>query len=373
VRVVHLSFHVDPARRPAAELLEAWPALTLLPAAAASAGVEVAVAQAHWRDDAGERLGVPVRFVAERREGRLARNWPSRLVRAALALRPDVMHVHGLRFPLPLLRLALSARVPLLVQDHSGRRPLRGWRRTAQRLALSRVAAAAFSALEDAEPFRAAGVLPARVPLLVLGEAWSGFTPGDPAAARARSGIGGDPCLLWIGKLDANKDPLTALEALSRALPALPDARLWMCFHDAPLLAEVRARLAAEPALAERVALLGRVPHAAVEDLCRAADFLVVASRREGRMFALMEAMACGAAPLAADLPSLRAMTGGGAVGAHFPPGDADALARLLVEWAPRREPGLRAAVRAHHDRHLSREALGRELRAAYESLAGAR
>jgi glycosyltransferase involved in cell wall biosynthesis len=316
---------------------------------------------------------VPCRFVAERRDNRISRSWPSRLVRAALALRPDVVHVHGLRFPLPTLRLALAARVPFLVQDHSGRRPLRGWRRAAQRLALSRAAAVAFGAAEDAEPFRAAGVLPRHVRTLVLGEGWSDFTPGDVEAARARAGIDGGPCLLWIGKLDANKDPLTVLEALSRAIPSLPDARLWMCFRDAPLLDAVRARLAAEPALAERVALLGRVPHAAVEDLCRAADFLVVASRREGRMFALMEAMACGAAPLATDLPTLRAMTGGGAVGAHFPPGDADALARLLVEWAPRRGPGLRAAVRAHHDRRLSREALGRELRAAYESLPGAR
>lgn len=224
---------------------------------------------------------------------------------------------------------------------------------------------------EHARPFVDAGVLRPHVPIFEVLESTAAFTPGNVDEARRRVGIGGDPCLLWIGRLNANKDPLTVLDAFAATAPELPAARLWMCHAEAPLEDAVRRRIAGDPALAERVRILGRVPHDQIEDLCRAADFLVLASRFEATNYAVLEAAACGTAPLVTDIPALRRMTRGGAVGGLFPPGDAPALARLLVEAArwPREET--RRAVRAHFDRHLSMDALSAELGAAYAGVAG--
>ena len=35
----------------------------------------------------------------------------------------------------------------------------------------------------------------------------------------------GDPAMLWVGRLDANKDPLTVLAGFEQALAAIPAQR----------------------------------------------------------------------------------------------------------------------------------------------------
>jgi glycosyltransferase involved in cell wall biosynthesis len=283
-------------------------------------------------------------------------------------LHPRVVHFQGLGSAQ--VRRYGGNGAAVLVQDHSD--TLRGgWRLPLQRWALKRVDGALFTVAAQARPFFEAGVLRPGLRVFEVLEATSGFTPGDVDGARRATGIGGDPCVLWLGHLDANKDPLTILDAVSRVVPALPGIRLWMCFGTAPLEAEVRARLAAEPALAARVTLLGRVPHARVEHLCRAADLFVQGSRREASSFSVLESLACGVTPLVTDIPSLRRMTRGGAVGGLFRPGDAGGLARLLEAFAARPRAELRREARAHFDRHLSPAALSRELGAAYRAAAG--
>jgi glycosyltransferase involved in cell wall biosynthesis len=370
VRVVQVGCIRDPRRRAGAELLQAWPTLPDVAGAAASAGVDVAVVQAAWRDETVEHGGIPFHFVAEPAAlpRRASQRLPLRLLRMVRSLRPDVIHLQGLDFPVQ-TRLLCSTGIPVLAQDH-GSVPPRPVHRPARRWGLGRIAGAAFTGGEQAEPFRRAGVLRAETPVFEVLESSTRFAPGDRQVARAAAGIGGDPCVLWIGRLMTDKDPMTALEAFARAAERLPDARLWMAYGDAPLEAEVRARIAADPRLRERVHLLGPVPHARVETLCRAADLFLSASRREAAGYAVLEALACGLPVLAADIPSARRILRGGAAGGLFPAGDAGALAELLVEHARRPQEAERAAVRAHFDRHLSFDAVGRELRAAYEGVA---
>jgi glycosyltransferase involved in cell wall biosynthesis len=100
--------------------------------------------------------------------------------------------------------------------------------------------------------------------------------------------------------------------------------------------------------------------------MLRAADFLVLGSHSEGSGYAVIEALACGTTPLVTDIPSLRRITGDGAVGALSPPGDADAMARALVEWSRKPRAELRHAAREHFERALSVSAIGQQLRAAY-------
>ena len=130
------------------------------------------------------------------------------------------------------------------------------------------------------------------MPVLEIPEASTTIAPVDRREAAARTGITGGPALLWVGRLDANKDPLTVLAALAQALPQLPGARCWMIFQGGELEGAVRRRVDGDAILRERVTLVGSVPHDRMPDYYCAADILISGSHHEGSGYALIEAMA---------------------------------------------------------------------------------
>ena len=196
------------------------------------------------------------------------------------------------------------------------------------------------------------------------------FTPGDQADARSATGVYGDPAVLWIGRLDANKDPLTILDAVEIAARELPNLHLWCCYHEQPLIDRVNARVSASAVLRDRVHLLGRVPHARIEQLCRAADFFILGSHHEAAGYGLIEALSCGAIPVVSDIPPFRRLLGN--VGVVAPVGNAAAFAEGLVEVASRPRKELRKRVLAHFATNLSWESVGRQLLGVYSALAKA-
>ena len=367
MHVLQISFFVDPRRRSPERLLEDWRTLEdiAVAVAVASAGERVTVVQASLSPGAVTRRGVDFVFIAP--GDSLAR---SDAFRALLRHRaPDVLHVHGLDFSRDVLALRKAVpRVPILLQDHADHVP-RLWRRAPWRRAAAAVDGVSFCACAQAEPFARAGLLPPHVRVFEIPESTSAFLPGDAAASRAATGLHGDPAVLCVGHLDRNKDPLTVLDGVAAAVADLPNLELWCCFGSAPLLPAVEARIARDPKLRGRVHLLGRVPRERVEQLMRAADLFVLGSHREGSSFALIEALATGLTPVVTDIPSLRALTGDGAVGALWPAGDSTALARALAEAARARAETSRSAVLAHFQEQLSGAALGRKLAAAYREL----
>lgn len=359
IHVVHVGFHLDPLRRKPAQLLEAWPTLVNVAEAVQHAGMEVSVVQACHYAATLERSGVSYRFFTHEREA------PA-LIRS---LEPDVIHVHGLGFPREVLRLSKCLPgVPLLLQDHASRPP-RLWQRRLHRRAFAAAAAVAFCAAPQSFPFEAAGLIGPGTSIRVIPESTSRFNPGPREAARAHTGLEGDPCLLWVGHLSANKDPLTVLEGVSRVVPALPQLTLWCCFGTAPLERAVIGRIERDERLRGRVHLLGRRPHWEIESLMQAADVFISGSHREGSGYALIEALACGLPPLVTDIPSFRALTADGAIGRLWRPGDAQSLADGLLAISHERSLAQRAIVRAHFEWELSLTALGRRLADTYREL----
>jgi glycosyltransferase involved in cell wall biosynthesis len=279
------------------------------------------------------------------------------------------LHVHGLGAARWVTGLVTVTRgCPILLQDHADALPP-FWQRRAWRRGFDAVAGVAFCSAEQARPFVANGVLPARIPVYPIPESTSRFTPGDALRARLAAGVYGSPLILWVGHLNENKDPLTVLEGFRRALEWLPAAHLWCCFGSAPLLAAIEQRLQGDPLLRARVHLTGRVSHEHVETLMRAADLFVLGSHHEGSGYALIEALACGLPPVVTDIPSFRTLTARGAVGMLWPPGDPESLSRALVSMAARTSAAARATVRSHYETELSFAAVGRKLVAAYEDL----
>jgi hypothetical protein len=330
LRVVQVSFHVDADGRDATSLLHAWPTLSAVAKAAAAAGVSVAVVQAAHRSEVVEKDGVTYYFVDD------TSRIPARVLERVASLEPDVVHVQGLGSPRatrPLSRAVPD--VPILVQDHGSVVPT-GWRASAWRIAHSPIAGVAFTALDQATPWKRAKILRADLPVFEVLESSSDFTPGDREAARRATTMSG--------------------------------ARLWCCFGDAPLLGNVQARIAESPVLSERVTLLGALPHDEMEMRYRAADFFIQTSHREGSGYSVLEAMACGVTPLVTDIPAMRAIVGD--AGSLTPVGDASALAEAIVTWATRDASALRRATRARFDAALTFDVIGRQLRGAYEELA---
>jgi glycosyltransferase involved in cell wall biosynthesis len=365
---MQISFFVDPLGRAPEKLLEEWHTLSAVADAAASAGARVTIVQASTTRGQLSRGGIDYLFLAPDAPGKpLAR---SAEFRALLRTRaPDVFHVHGLSFADDVIALhTVAPHVPILLQDHADHPP-RFWRRALWRRGAAAAAAVSFCARAQAEPFHRAGVLAPGLPVFEIPESTSSFTPGDSLLARATTGIFGAPAVLWVGHLDKNKDPLTMLTGVSAAARELSGLHLWCCFGSAPLLPDVRTRVERDPMLRDRVHSLGPVLHQRVEQLMRAADIFVLASRRESTSFALIEALATGLTPVVTDIPSLRFLTGNGTVGKLWPCGDGHALATALRSAVAELRSTTRAHVRAHFDQHLSSTALGRRLAHAYDGL----
>src|SRR5258706_9451779 len=370
LHVVQISFFSDPEERSPSQLLDAWPAVADGGKAACRSGNRVSVVQASSHSERLMRRGVHCYFLPFG-EGQPAYRENAALGELLGSLAPDVLHVHGLGFPRDVLSLAsLAPGVPIILQDHANGPP-RIWRRALWRRQMSVAAGLAFCALEQARPFADAGLVYPETQLYEVPESTSRFAPGDRQEARRATDVKGDPAVLWVGHLNANKDPLTVLEGISAAARELPRLQLFCCFGAAPLLRDVQSRIATDPGLRDRVHLLGRVPHERIEQLMRAADLFVLGSHREGSGYSLIEALACGLPPVVTDIPSFRSLTGAGTVGRLWPCDDPYALRDAIRSVAAYADSKMRAAVRAHFDLELSIDSVGLKLAAMYEDVLG--
>lgn len=374
MRIVQLNLAWDAASTTPEGLLDRFHTLTGWSDALTSAGATVHVVQRFALDATVVRDGVTYEFIADGEPAMLPA-W-SECAPALAALQraaPDVVHINGLMFPAMVraARAAVSHATVLVLQDHSGAVPrrlpwpfdrmaTRRWRQ-----ALDGADASSFTAAPLAERWHRAG-LPRHRPVLEIPEASTRLRAMPRHAARARSNVTGSPAILWVGRLDANKDPLTVLDGLDAALPALPDARLTMVVPAGTSQDEVRRRVAASTLLSDRVALVGPVEHADMEAYYAAADVFVSGSRHEGSGYALIEAMACGVVPCVTDIPAFRALTGD--CGARWPVGDATAFASALWRVLTEIERS-RAAVRRRFAAALTWDAIGRRTFDAYEAL----
>ncbi|WP_429425644.1 glycosyltransferase [Nocardia sp. GAS34] len=146
--------------------------------------------------------------------------------------------------------------------------------------------------------------------------------PGDPEADRPRR-------VLFVGRLDEEKrvDELLRAAAL---LPAALDVR-WEIIGDGSCR-RTWQDLAAELGIAERVRFYGFVDEDTLLDAYRRCDVFCMPGVAELQSLATMEAMAAGAAIVAADAMALPHLVHPGRNGRLYPPGDVPALAACLTD-----------------------------------------
>jgi glycosyltransferase involved in cell wall biosynthesis len=160
-----------------------------------------------------------------------------------------------------------------------------------------------------------------------------GFAPAEGAHLRVaeRHGIT-KPYFVFVGALDARKDPSALLRSWEVAQQAGADVEL--------VLAGAASRQApAEMGAAHR---LGYLEHTALVDVYSAATCLLFPSRYEGFGLPILEAMACGCPAVTYRNSSLPEVAGDAAI--LVADGDADAMGRAAAQIAL--DPNLAAKLR---------------------------
>jgi len=368
MHIVQVNFTCDADLADPEVLLARYRTLTAWSDALAAAGAaRVTVVQAFPRDARVVRNGIEYLFRPA-----------ARLHQAVARAQPDLVHVNGLIFPARtwLLRQTLKWPTAIVVQDHGGAAPGDGRNavhRAIRRRALRAADAFLFAAAEQADAWQRAGLFPSNRRVYQVMESSATFRPMPRREARHASGVDGDPAILWVGRLNANKDPLTVVAGFEASLAELPSAKLTMVYQADDLVAAVRARVDTSRALQGRVRLVGRVAHELLPSFYSAADIFVAGSHREGSGYALLEACACGLIPVVTDIPTFRVITGGGRFGSLWPVENSTAFANAVVAAAHSDRALARARIAEYFEHALSWRAIGRDAMAAYQSAVAGR
>jgi glycosyltransferase involved in cell wall biosynthesis len=262
----------------------------------------------------------------------------------------------------------------VVVQDHANAVPrsfsLKG---AVRRRLLAAADAFLFTSTEQAVPWQTNGFISDKQRVYAVLESSTTLKPMDRETARSISRTQGQPSILWVGRLNSIKDPMTVLQGFERALESLPDAVLTMVYGEDDLLPAVRRRVSESPALARSVRLVGRVPHDQMAAFYSAADLFVLGSAHEGSGYSLIEACACGVVPVVTNIPSFGAITGKGTIGALWPHGDAVRCAQAIVDAASRDRAEERRRVLTHFEHHLSWPVVGSCALGIYRDVRAAR
>ncbi|HEU4354059.1 MAG TPA: glycosyltransferase family 4 protein [Actinomycetota bacterium] len=200
----------------------------------------------------------------------------------------------------------------------------------------------AIVAVSEAEAAEGRAVLPVpeRITVIHNGVDRERFSPEGPVADRDP----GAPLVSCVGRLSEQKGQDLAIRAL--ALLSDPTVRLRLVGSESAHGERERlGALAVSLGVADRIEWRGEVDDAAPE--LRAADVVVAPSRWEGMSLVFLEAMACGAATVVAEVAGSEALDGAGIV---VPREDPAALARavegLLEDPSLRRRLGDAARAR---------------------------
>jgi glycosyltransferase involved in cell wall biosynthesis len=279
------------------------------------------------------------------------------------ALKPDVVMVHGIMSPLQvyLLRLQMGNKVKIVLQHHAEQAFKNKLKKAVQRMADKGTDAYFFTGKDHALPWLKAGLISDARKVKEIMEVSSTFQPSDKSRARQELDMQYSPetkLYLWIGHLNANKNPVLAVRAFVRFVEETDaNAILCMIFQSTALLDDIKALLADHPKAAGQVKLVGKVPHSDLAPWLSAGDFIISTSYYEGSGVAVCEGMSCGCIPILSDIPSFRFMTGG-RCGVLFETGSEDALVGALKQSILMDMESEQQKTTQQYHKHLSASAI---------------
>lgn len=277
-------------------------------------------------------------------------------------LKPDVIIVHGFHFPMQVILLHRRLRSAKIIIQHHSEKPLGKIKGLLQRYVDKFATAYFFPSFEQAEPWLNAGQIELKNKVHEVIEVPSVFYPIEKARARAVTKVTGSKIYLWVGRFDANKDPLTLVKGFIEFARFANDATLYVIYQSEELVDHVNCILKEAKPFSDRIILVGKVEHDQLLYWFNSADFIVSTSHYEGMGVAVCEGMSCGCVPILSDIPSFRAMTGGGECGGLFSAGNPDDLKTKLMSSYTMDVSVARDKVLARYERTMSAGAISRKM-----------
>lgn len=210
----------------------------------------------------------------------------------------------------------------------------------------------------EGDDLRAAyGVPRHRIAVVAPGVDRATFRPRPREWARDQVGHPGERLLLFVGRLERLKGVDVALRAFAPNAQRHPDVRLLILGEDSGAAGggeQLRLRqLARELGVAGMVDFVGSVEHERLPLYYSAAEACLMPSYSESFGLVGLEAQACGAAVIAADVAGLASVVRDGVTGylvpGHDPADYADRIQRLLDDPELARQMGRRATILAQH------------------------
>ncbi|MGJ4892232.1 glycosyltransferase family 4 protein [Bradyrhizobium sp. HKCCYLRH3099] len=157
--------------------------------------------------------------------------------------------------------------------------------------------------------------------------------PVDRAAAFAESGLPGKYAIGCFGRVRAQKGSDVFVAAMCRLLPRYPEFSAVLVGavtpEQMPFASELKKQIAAA-GLEQRIVITGELDIAEVQRWYQRLTIYAFTSRNEGFGLTLIEAMAAGAALVAARAGAAEIVVEEGVTGRLVPPGDIDALVTAL-------------------------------------------
>lgn len=247
----------------------------------------------------------------------------------------DVIHAHEPTSPSVSLLACLASNGPLVATYHTSNPRSRTLvvLQSALQLALEKVWANI--AVSEAARRTIVEHLGVDAVLIPNGVDVATFASAEPLAALVSSA----PTVLFVGRIDEPRKGLAVLlEALPEVARVLPDVRVLVAGPGDT--EEVESGM--DPAIRDRVHLLGMVSNADKPRLFRTADVYVAPNTgQESFGIVLLEAMAARTPVVASDIDAFRRVLDDGRAGSLFRNEDAADLAQVLIEVL--REPAARA------------------------------
>jgi len=285
---------------------------------------------------------------------------------------PDVVLVQGFVFPVQViaLRLKLGRRVKIIIQHH-GEKPFTGIKKYFQKMACRCTDAFLFTARGNAMPYIESGLITNKERCFDVLEASTFITRQNRQGSKKLLGITGEDNFLWVGRLDANKDPLTVLQGFEKYLHYNPAAKLFVIYQEEDLLPQVKQMIEESTLLTAAVRLVGKVDHTMLGYWYSAVDFYISGSHKEGSGYALIEAMACGCIPVITNIPSFKTITSGGLLGVLYEKGNTDALLSAMLKTRDINRNEMSSAIINYFREHLSFKGIAEDMYAVCKKLVG--
>jgi glycosyltransferase involved in cell wall biosynthesis len=259
--------------------------------------------------------------------------FPWRMHRFIKKQHPDLVLVHGFIFPFQIIQLrwVLGQKTKIIVQNHA-ERPASGLKKIFQKVADRYISAYLFTSAEMGMEWVEKRIIGCSKKIVEVMEVSSPFYATGKNAGQVITHRSRGTFFLWVGRLNANKDPLTVVKAFINFLCFQPAAKLYMVYQAEELLPQIIDLINSNVKAKEAIELLGKIPNQQMQQWYNRADFFISGSHYEGSGVAVCEAMASGCVPILTDILSFRKITGYGRCGLMYEPGNDNALLQSLLK-----------------------------------------